>query len=163
MDPATRELIQKLLSRIDILENRVSELEHNAPTRAAAPSSSVAGRSASVARLCLRRTAKPRIMDHDQAPVPEGAQPTYPTLKISGFGDVDYSATDLRGTPAGFQPLTLLGSPGGFELGPVRFAARARPCPPRSAYSANSVSQRGRMVDSGLRPRRTSTSSSNVW
>lgn len=115
IDPATRELIQKLLSRIDILENRVSELEHNAPTRAA-PSSSVA---AVVPALPAAppATAKPRIMDHDQAPLPEASQPTYPTLKISGFGDVDYSATDLRGTPAGFQPLTLLGAPGGFELG----------------------------------------------
>jgi hypothetical protein len=108
MDPATRELIQQLMSRIDTLEKRVSELEQTTPAHAAAPSPDVA-------------PAPPATpiahMDHDRAPLPEEAQPSYPTLKISGFGDVDYSATDLHGANGGFQPQTLLGEHGGFELG----------------------------------------------
>jgi hypothetical protein len=117
MDPATRELIQKLLSRIDTLEKRVSELEQNTPTRIATPTSASSAAVVPALPSVQPASTKGRMMDHDQAPLPEAAQPSYPTLKISGFGDVDYSATDLHGTPAGFQPLTLLGAPGGFELG----------------------------------------------
>ncbi len=105
LDPATRELIQKLMSRIDTLEKRVAELEQNAPAHVAAPPA--------VPAPSVTATAH----DHDQAPLPEEAQPSYPTLKISGFGDIDYSATDLHGPNGGFQQETLLGPHSGFEEG----------------------------------------------
>jgi hypothetical protein len=106
MDPATRELIQQLLSRIDTLEKRVSELELNTPSRAVVSAQPPSPPATATAHL-----------DHDQAPPPDEAQPSYPTLKIAGFGDVDYSATDLHGPNGGFQPQTLLGAHSGFEEG----------------------------------------------
>jgi hypothetical protein len=144
-DPATRELIQKLLSRIDTLEKRVSELELNAPARTAAPSSVAA--VAPALPSVPPATAKPSMMDHDQAPLPEAAQPNYPTLKISGFGDVDYSGTDLHGAAPGFQPLTLLGSPGGFELGQFVLQLSSALSPKVSVFSELSLTARS---DGGL-------------
>jgi len=113
-DPATRELIEKLLARIDSLEKRVAELEKTPPA----------------ARAALPTTAAPAAqsppaaghMAHDQAPtpqveVPEATQPVYPSLKIAGFGDLDYSATNLHGPSGGFGAQTLLAAHSGFEEG----------------------------------------------
>ena len=110
-DPATREMIQGLLSRIDRLEKRVGELEQEraaltapSPARAATPAPA--------------RPATANVhLTHEQVPPPEEAQPVYPSLKISGFGDVDYSATNLHGPNGGFQPETLLGQHSGFSEG----------------------------------------------
>jgi len=113
-DPATQELIQKLLTRIDSLEKRVAELEKVSPTAkgpapaavvAAAPSPQPGGHT-----------------NHDQAPVPEPpaaetAQPVYPSLKIAGFSDLDFSATNLHGPNGGFGAQTLLDPHSGFEEG----------------------------------------------
>lgn len=69
MDPATRELIQKLQSRIDGLEKRIAELE---AVKGAPPAP--------------RPTAAEAVhMTHDQATAPpaaagEAAQPGYPSL-----------------------------------------------------------------------------------
>src|SRR4051812_12074794 len=73
-DPATRELIEKLLARIDSLEKRVSELEGDkAPRPAAVPK---AAQDLTTAHA------------HDQPPPPDvemqTAQPIYPSLKIAG-------------------------------------------------------------------------------
>ena len=108
MDPATKELIEKLLSRIDTLEKRVAELEKANPTAPAPPAPRPATEAVHAA--------------HDQAPVPQAAsseitQPVYPALKISGFGDINFSATDLHGPSGGFGAQTLLGSHSGFEEG----------------------------------------------
>src|SRR5713226_6591931 len=66
-DPATRELIEKLLHRIDGLEKRVAELEKekSAAVTLAPPTPEAAPAPAHVA--------------HDQAPIPEANQP-YPSL-----------------------------------------------------------------------------------
>jgi hypothetical protein len=107
IDPATQELIQKLLSRVDTLEKRVAELENEkvpsrptpAPTAYQAPEA---------------------LHDHDAAPQTvnaEAAQPTYPSLKLSGFADFDFGASDLRGASGGFQYATLLNTHSGFEEG----------------------------------------------
>src|SRR5690349_14003186 len=107
-DPATRELIEKLMSRIDSLEKRVVELEQGkAPLAAAAVAPAAApSQAAAVA-----------AHDHNQAPLPDENQPVYPSLKISGFADVDFSATDLHGASGGFGAQTLLGAHSGFALG----------------------------------------------
>src|ERR1700680_3344479 len=65
-DPATRELIEKLLGRIDSLEKRVAELEKGSArvTTPAGPGSTGPGLANEAAHL-----------SHDQAPVPEEAQP----------------------------------------------------------------------------------------
>ena len=100
-DAATRELIQKLMARIDSLEKRVVELEQGkAPPAAPAVTAAVAPHA------------------HDQAPpLDEGSQPVYPSLKISGFADVDFSASNLHGASGGFGAQTLLGAHSGFAEG----------------------------------------------
>jgi len=108
-DPGTRELIEKLLARIDGLEKRVAELE------------SERGPRTTVSAAALPQTTPP-VHTHDQAPgpqtaPPEAAQPTYPNLKVAGFADIDFAATDLHGASGGFGGQTLLNPHSGFELG----------------------------------------------
>ena len=107
-DPATRELIEKLLGRIDSLEKRVAELEKGSArvTTPAGPASTAPGLASEAAHL-----------SHDQAPVPEEAQPVYPALKIAGFADLNFSASNLHGLSGGFGAQTLLGAHSGFEEG----------------------------------------------
>ena len=107
-DPAARELIERLMARIDSLERRVAELETERGQRTPAPRPGPAGVAEAHA--------------HDQAPAPqitnpEAVQPTYPSLKINGFGDVDFGATNLRGASVPFGAQTLLAPHGGFALG----------------------------------------------
>ncbi|PWT97608.1 MAG: hypothetical protein C5B51_31070 [Terriglobia bacterium] len=110
-DTETRELIARLLARIDTLEQRVTELEKGRdPKTPAVPAARQAPAEATAAHL------------HEQAPGPEtptseAAQPVYPSLKLSGFGDVNFSATNLHGTSGGFGPQTLLAPHSGFALG----------------------------------------------
>ena len=112
-DPATRELIERLLNRIDSLEKRVADLEKGStPVRTTGLAS---------AQPSSQPTTETMHLTHDQAPSPvtqsEAAQPTYPSLKISGFGDIDFSATDLHGPSGGFGAQTLLGAHSAFEEG----------------------------------------------
>ena len=107
-DPAARELIERLMARIDSLERRVAELETERGQRTPTPRPGPAGVAEAHA--------------HDQAPAPqitnpEAVQPTYPSLKINGFGDVDFGATNLRGASVPFGAQTLLAPHGGFALG----------------------------------------------
>ena len=103
MDPAVRELIQKMQARIDGLEKRVMELEREK----AVPSPRAAAEAVHAA--------------HEQAAAqvaaPEAAQPTYPSLKISGFGDFDFAASDLHAPAVGFGAQTLLQTHSGFQEG----------------------------------------------
>ena len=112
-DPATRELIERLLNRIDGLEKRVAELEKGtAPVRTAALAS---------AQPPAQSTAEAMHLAHDQPPSPvtqsEATQPTYPALKISGFSDINFSASDLHGPSGGFGVASLLSQHSGFEEG----------------------------------------------
>jgi len=113
-DPATRELIQRLMARIDSLEKRVAELEQTPATaRATVPAQAPASPA--------QTPATAAVHNHDQAPEPEtagpDAQPVYPSLKIAGFSDFDFSASNLHGPSGGFGAQTLLGSHSGFEEG----------------------------------------------
>ena len=115
-DPATRELIERLLARIDVLEKRVNQLEQ-AATSARAPA------PPAPATLVAPPPTQAQAHVHDQPPVPaattaEAAQPVYPLLKLSGFSDVDFAASNLHGAPAGpFGPQTLLNTHSGFQEG----------------------------------------------
>jgi len=114
-DPATRELIERLLNRIDGLEKRVADLEKGGPStaRSTAP--------AAPAQAAQPSSTEAMHLAHEQAPVPitqsEATQPVYPSLKISGFGDVDFSATNLHGPSSGFGAQTLVLPHSGFEEG----------------------------------------------
>ena len=114
-DPATRELIERLLNRIDGLEKRVAELEKGGPATARSTAPAVPAQAAPLSPTEAMHLA------HDQAPVPvtqsEATQPVYPSLKISGFGDVDFSATNLHGPSSGFGAQTLVLPHSGFEEG----------------------------------------------
>jgi hypothetical protein len=109
-DPTQSELIQKLLARIDSLEKRVAELEKDktpATVAVALPSPEA------------QAPPSPATMHagHDTAPVPTDAVPQYPFLKIAGFADFDFSATNLHGASGGFGAQTLLEPHSGFEEG----------------------------------------------
>jgi hypothetical protein len=105
-DPATQALIQRLLERIDSLEKRVAELEQGkAAAQVTAPEQPSPGRPGET------------LHAHDTAPQPGPEQTEYPSLKISGFGDIDFSATDLHGPSGGFGAETLLGPHSGFQEG----------------------------------------------
>jgi hypothetical protein len=111
-DPATRQLIEQLMARIDTLEKRVVELERTPGGARAIPPAAPA--------VAAAAPPGPHL-DHEQAPAPETtaseAQPVYPSLKIAGFGDFDFAATDLHSTAVGFQPQTLLNPHTGFDEG----------------------------------------------
>jgi len=117
-DAATQELIQKLLARIDGLEKRVAELEKE---KSAAVAPGAAPAAVAPAAVTAPPPAAPQNADvahtHDQAPIVEAATTTYPSLKISGFSDFNFSATDLHGASGGFGAQTLLQSHSGFQEG----------------------------------------------
>jgi hypothetical protein len=128
-EPATRDLIDKLLSRIDGLEKRVAELEQqNAVAARTTPPSQPGGQTAH--------------LDHDLAPSPDSLQPSYPALKISGFGDVDFSATDLHGASGGFGAQTLLAPHTGFQEGQFVLHLSSALSPKVSVFSELSLTAR---------------------
>jgi hypothetical protein len=109
-DPATKDLIERLLNRIDGLEKRVAELEKENVSARLAP----AQPTPQAAPALPAETAH---LGHDQATGPENAPATSPALHIAGFADFNFSATDLHGASGGFQPLTLLSPHTGFSEG----------------------------------------------
>jgi hypothetical protein len=122
-DPATPELIQRLLDRIDKLEKRVAELEREkASAGGGTPSATQQPPAAPIAPPAqqpppVQVEPVPATHSHDQPPPvptiagPETAAPQYPFLKISGFGDVDFSATDLKAAAPHFQPQNVIDRP----------------------------------------------------
>src|SRR5260370_18779065 len=98
-DPATRALIERVRSRMRTREKRVARLE-NWGARGLAP-------------------AGPPQTQHepDTPPPPDVERPEYPTLKVAGFSDFNFAATDLKGPSGGFGTQTLLGPHTGFQEG----------------------------------------------
>ena len=109
LDPATRELIQSLLNRIDTLEKRVSELEREHPGKE--PSQAAAAPAPAPPALEAVHAG------HAQPISGEITQPTYPSLKISGFSDFDFAASDLHAPATGFSQQTFLRPQSGFQEG----------------------------------------------
>jgi len=125
-DPATKELIERLLARIDSLEKRVAQLE-NPGTPAVAPAAPAEALAAHA---------------HDTAPVPDAAQPSYPALKLSGFSDFNFAATDLHGPSGGFGTQTLLGAHSGFQEGQFALHLSAALSPKVSVFGELSMTAR---------------------
>src|SRR6476646_9363567 len=87
-DPATRELIERLLARIDTLEKRVAQLEN--------PRHDV------IAPAVPAPAPVPQAAhEHDAPPLPDSERPSYPLLKVAGFSDFNFAATDLHGAASG--------------------------------------------------------------
>ncbi|HEV1996275.1 MAG TPA: hypothetical protein VGR03_18215 [Candidatus Acidoferrum sp.] len=102
------EQVRMLIDQVRKLEKRVAELEAR-PSAAAAPSESAAN---------VPAAPKPELAEAAPSPGPgqghqhEGRdeqaavrqmETHYPSLQIRGFGDVDFSATDQKGTTSGFN------------------------------------------------------------
>jgi hypothetical protein len=87
------ELIQALLARIDKLEKRVSELETK---KGAAPETTVA----------VPLTPVEPAVTHDHATASNSFDT--PNLRIAGFSDINFSATDQRGAKSGFNEGQLI-------------------------------------------------------
>jgi len=89
-----QELIRELLGRIEKLETRVAELEGGkAEQPAAAVAQTVPARGVEQGNP---QTAEP-------TPISAEAQQVYPSLKLQGFSDLNFSATDQRGVRSGFN------------------------------------------------------------
>src|SRR5216684_697849 len=104
LDPA--EQVKLLLERVQQLEKRVSDLESK---QGAAPTSSLSAASIPPAQQATpQQTAAPAGQEHQHGGQEEQAavrqmETHFPSLQIRGFGDVDYSATDQKGTTSGFN------------------------------------------------------------
>ena len=82
------ELVRSLLTRIDRLERRMAEMEKELAAATQSP----------------REARTAAHLGHDAAPTPPGGpEVSYPSLKIAGFSDVNFAATDQRGTRSGFN------------------------------------------------------------
>ncbi len=94
------ELIRALMARIDQLEKRVAELESKAAAAPAAPA-----RPAAVPAPAPAPALPAAAHEHAPPPPPEamGTPPVSPTLRINGFSDFNFAATDQRGTRSGFS------------------------------------------------------------
>jgi hypothetical protein len=116
--PDQTEQIKALLERVDRLEKRVAELEAR---EAGAPSTALSAANPSPSPAPSPTPSPAPAVEHQVAPAPsssvhshEEAQATqqaaaqqaevhYPSLQIRGFGDVNFSATDQKGTNSGFN------------------------------------------------------------
>ena len=128
-DPATRELIERLLARIDTLEKRVAQLEN--PRRdVAAPAAPVPAPAVQAAH------------EHDAAPLPDSERPSYPLLKVAGFSDFNFAATDLHKAASGFGTQTLLEPRTGFQEGQFALHMSSALSPKVSAFGELSMTAR---------------------
>ncbi len=103
--PDQAEQIRILLERVQQLEKRVAELE----TKPAAASAVVtAANVPAAAKPEMAEAASPPGQGHqhqtaERQAATEQLEVHYPSLQIRGFGDVDFSATDQKGTNSGFN------------------------------------------------------------
>ena len=132
-DPATRELIERLMSRIETLEKRVAQLENPGMPATAA---------AAAAPVPAPAVAMPLAHTHDAAPVPDAAQPSYPSIKLAGFSDFNFAATTLHGPSGGFGTQTLLEPHTGFQEGQLTLHLSSALSPKVSVFGELSMTAR---------------------
>ncbi len=97
--------IHTLLDRIQQLEKRVSELEEHERKETAAQSGGANPPATTESKPATANAqSNPPMHEHEAitAEIRE-AQVHYPSLQIRGFGDVDFSATDQKGSVSGFN------------------------------------------------------------
>jgi hypothetical protein len=97
----TAETIQALLARIDRLEKRVADLEGTVAAAGVARPVT----TASAVQPTTPSPQPPPGSHDDQLVATEAAQglPQSPLLKLSGFSDIDFAATDQHGAKSGFN------------------------------------------------------------
>ena len=94
------ETVQALLARIDRLEKRVADLESTAAAAGVAPAVTTAS-----AAPPTNLSPQPPPGSHQDHLATDAAQgvPQSPLLKLSGFSDIDFAATDQHGAKSGFN------------------------------------------------------------
>jgi hypothetical protein len=101
------EQVRLLLERIQQLERRVTELEARqlpAPAPAVSAANEVPARSQTPQQQTVPPGTQAHEHDVQEQPVTvQQMEQRYPSLQIRGFGDVDFSATDRKGTTSGFN------------------------------------------------------------
>jgi hypothetical protein len=96
---ASEPTIQALLERIQQLEKRISDLEARDSTQNNTTHENALGGAAQT-----QAPSSPVEHDHMSNPtVLREAEEHYPSLQIRGFGDVDFSASDQKGSVSGFN------------------------------------------------------------
>ncbi|HET8925808.1 MAG TPA: hypothetical protein VFN26_22685 [Candidatus Acidoferrum sp.] len=108
--PDQAEQVRVLLERVQQLEKRVNELEAKqtsvpgAPTAAVESAANITPAQPPTPQPAARAAAQDHQHDaqQEQATVQQ-LETHYPNLQIRGFGDVDFSATDQKGTTSGFN------------------------------------------------------------
>jgi hypothetical protein len=98
--------VQSLLDRIQQLEKRISELESHERKEAAGQTVSSDSQVVSDSKPA-QGSATPTQVPHPEHAASKTtvreAEVHYPSLQIRGFGDVDFSATDQKGSTSGFN------------------------------------------------------------
>jgi hypothetical protein len=103
--PDQTEQIKSLLERIQQLEKRLADVETRLP---ASSTPVLTAANVPLSQPAATQTASPAVQEHqhdvaaDQVAVRQ-METHYPSLQIRGFGDVDFSATDQKGTNSGFN------------------------------------------------------------
>src|SRR5215471_1895190 len=140
-DPATRELIEKLLTRIDSLEKRIVQLEAgNASARVPGAETPVMAAAPTVPTV-PSAPGPAQAHAHDQAPV-SNLSPEAPFLKIAGFTDFGFAASNLHGANGGFGTQTLLNQHSGFQEGQFALHMSSALSPKVSAFGELSMTAR---------------------
>jgi hypothetical protein len=105
--------VQSLLQRIQQLEKRINELEDHERTHGTAPGSSSAAPAPAETAAAVPESTETRAGNTAPALAETGehagmsetreTERHFPSLQIRGFGDVDFSATDQKGSISGFN------------------------------------------------------------
>ena len=105
--------VQVLLQRIQHLEKRISDLEARENAREASLQSPAVPQPTATVGQTAPTTTEPAAQvpppvspgDHEHASiaVARETEEHYPSLQIRGFGDVDFSASDQKGSISGFN------------------------------------------------------------
>ena len=106
----TEPTVQSLLDRIQQLENRINQLEDRErkqeAAQAVAPTTLAAAETTIQAPVTTLAAAQAPTASHEEHASMREIRDTerrFPSLQIRGFGDVDYSATDQKGSVSGFN------------------------------------------------------------
>jgi hypothetical protein len=102
------EQVRLLLERIQQLERRVTDLETKQAPASAGPVSTAAKEDSVSPQSPQQQTPPAATQSHEhevreQAATVQQMEQHYPSLQIRGFGDVDFAATDQKGTNSGFN------------------------------------------------------------
>jgi len=105
--PPTEPTLQSLLDRIQQLENRINQLEDRERRQEAAPAGTPLAPETTTPAPVTTPAAVPGPTasheDHFSTGEIRDTERRFPSLQIRGFGDVDFSATDQKGSVSGFN------------------------------------------------------------